>query len=92
MDRISMKYILKPLSCYETGELIKFRLRQAGMIDQGNLFSHEAIQRIFEYTSGYPRQISRICHNAMERIAVDAQEVVTGSLIENIIHQEQLWN
>lgn len=92
MDRISMKYILRPLDQYETKELIEFRLQQAGHVKQNHVFSNEAIRKIYEYTHGYPRQISRVCHNAMQRIAVSDNRTITGSLIDQIALQDELWN
>lgn len=92
MDRVSLKYILNPLDEYETGEMIGFRLKQAGYAQAKTLFSREAVSKIYEYTRGYPRQIARLCHNAMESLVMDGYESVTAELIERIINQEKVWN
>jgi general secretion pathway protein A len=91
IDRISLKYIINPLDEYETGKLIDFRLRQAGYGEERNLFSKEAVQNIYAYTQGYPRQIARICHTAMEYLIMQDYEFVSGELIERIIAQEKIW-
>jgi len=91
MDRISLKYMINPLDEYETGKLIEFRLRRAGYNEDRNLFTYEANHKIFEYTQGYPRQISRVCHMAMEYLIMGDYEFVTGELIDKIIDQEKLW-
>ena len=91
MDRISMRYILNPLDEYETGQLIEFRLKQAGYNEERSLFSFEAIRKIYEFTQGYPRQISLICHNAMEYLIANDREVVTAEIIESIIVKEKVW-
>ncbi|MCA9401066.1 MAG: ExeA family protein [Candidatus Omnitrophica bacterium] len=91
IDRISMKYIINPLDEYETGKLIEYRLRQAGYEENKGLFSFEAVQKIHEFTKGYPRQIALICHNAMERLIMEDHESVTGEVIERVIAQERLW-
>ena len=91
MDRVSMKYILNPLDEYETGQLIEFRLRQAGYNGQRNLFSYEAVKKIYQHTQGYPRQIARICHMAIEYMIAENHEIVTDDLIDKILVQEQLW-
>ncbi|MBU0469601.1 MAG: AAA family ATPase [Candidatus Omnitrophica bacterium] len=91
MDRISMRYILNPLDEYETGQLIEFRLKQAGYKEEKSIFSYEAIRKIYEYTQGYPRQISLICHNAMEHLIMNDGESVTAEVIESIISKEKVW-
>jgi len=91
LDRISLKYILNPLDEYETGKLIEFRLSQAGYKGQRSLFTYDAVKKIHEFTQGYPRQIARICHTAMEELVAGDYEFVTGELIGKIIQQEELW-
>lgn len=91
MDRINLKYMINPLDEMETGEMIHFRLEQAGYSGERNLFSQDAIRRIFAYTLGYPRQISRICQNAVEVLIAEGWEAVTGDLIDKIIEQDKMW-
>jgi general secretion pathway protein A len=92
LDRISLKYILNPLDEYETGQLIQFRLRQAGYKAEKSLFSHEAVRRVYEYTQGYPRQITRICHAAIEYIVARDGEAVTEDLLSRLIEQDKIWH
>ena len=91
MDRVSLKYMINPLDEYETGQLIEFRLRQAGYQGQRNLFSAEAVRKIHEYSQGYPRKIAMICHNAVEYLIMEDHEMVTGELMDKIIVQEKIW-
>jgi len=91
MDRVSFKYILNPLNEEETGKLIEFRLQRAGHMEARSLFSREAVKKIYEYSRGYPRQISRICHEAMKRLIMDDHEVVTEDMIHHIIEMEKIW-
>jgi general secretion pathway protein A len=91
MDRISLKYILNPLNRMETEAMINFRLKQAGFNQGRNIFSHEAIQKIYDYTQGYPRQISKICHNAVENVVAGDYEMVTGELVDKLIEKDKLW-
>lgn len=91
MDRINLKYILNPLDEYETGQLIEFRLREAGYTEEKKLFSFEAVRKIYEYTQGYPRQITRICHMALEQLISEGREHISGGMIEQIISQEEIW-
>lgn len=92
MDRINVKYMLNPLDEQETGKFIEFRLKQAGYRGERNLMTAEAIKKVHEYTQGYPRQIARICHNAMQHLIMGEHEVVTAELIEKITAQEKIWS
>jgi general secretion pathway protein A len=91
MDRVSLKYILNPLDEYETSQMIEFRLTEAGYRGDKGLFSREATKKIYEHTRGYPRQIARLCHMAMESLVMEDYESVNEDLIEKIIVKESLW-
>lgn len=91
MDRVSLKYILDPLNEEETGKLIEFRLQRAGYTEARNLFSRESVKKIYDYTHGYPRQISRVCHEAMKFLIMEGHEVVTEQLIHEIVEMEKVW-
>ena len=58
-QRIAIKYNLKPLNPLETEEYIQFRMKTAGL--SKNIFTHEAISKIYEYSKGIPRKINNIC-------------------------------
>lgn len=89
-DRIALNYVINPLSLTETKELIEFRLRQAGYKDDGGkwLFSQEAIKHIYEYSQGYPRKISRVCHDALEYIVMHQKPLVDVITIQEVISQD----
>ena len=91
-DRISLKYIINPLGENETREMIEFRLKQAGFNGGRTLFTREAIRKIHEFTLGYPRKISILCHNALERVVMENREMVTEDLIERLIRDEEEWS
>ncbi len=91
IDRVSLKYIINPLDENETREMIEFRLRQAGFTNERNLFSLEAIKKIYEFSQGYPRKISLICHSALEKLVMEGRETVTDDLITNIVAEEEKW-
>lgn len=87
-DRVSLKYVLNPLDEQETKALIDFRLCQAGFTDRRPLFSDEAIHEIYEATAGYPRRIALLCHDALERIVMESQTVVSAALIRSLASRE----
>ena len=91
MDRVSLKYILNPLDERETGAMIEFRLRQAGFNSHRDLFTQEAVRRIYEFSQGYPRKIALLCHNALERLVMDSCEVVSEELVDSLVYEESRW-
>lgn len=88
-DRISLKYVLNPLDEQETKELICYRLKQAGFVQREPLFADEAIRAIHDATQGYPRRIALLCHDALERLVMDHQPVVTADLVRSLVHRER---
>ena len=76
---------------FETSQMIEFRLREAGYMEERSLFSREAVRKIYDYTKGYPRKISLVCHQAMEHLVMEDYESVSAELIDKIIAQEEFW-
>lgn len=89
LDRVSLKYIINPLDVQETKEMIQFRLSQAGYNGGAGLFTNEAIKLIYDYTQGYPRKISALCHNALESLVMKQRQTVDGDLIQPLIEEEE---
>jgi len=92
MDRVALKYIINPLDERETSEMIRFRLTKAGFDGRNELFTYEAIKKIYDLTQGYPRKITLLCHNALERLVMDGRETVTGELIDLLAEEEKKWS
>jgi general secretion pathway protein A len=63
LQRIAVHYNIEPLSEPETQDYIKHRLSIAG--SEKEIFSPEAICKIFSFSKGYPRLISAICDRAL---------------------------
>lgn len=87
-DRVSLKCVLQPLNLDEARNMILFRLEEAGYQSLVPLFSDEAIEEIWRYTQGYPRQISMLCHQALRQLAVRNGRMIERSLIEEMVHHE----
>ncbi|MBI2871397.1 MAG: AAA family ATPase [Candidatus Omnitrophica bacterium] len=87
-DRISFKYTLNPLCREETGELIDFRLRQAGYQSSMQLFLDGAVDEIFHFTRGYPRKITMLCHRALKALVMRNRSVVDRVLIRDLVEEE----
>jgi len=87
-DRISFKYTLNPLDFDETRDMIEFRIRQAGYKAKMYLFLDDAIQEIYQYSRGYPRQITMFCHKALKSLVMNNKAVIDGELVREIIEDE----
>jgi general secretion pathway protein A len=87
-DRISFKYTLNPLDFDETKEMIEFRIRQAGYKANMRLFLDDAIREIYQYSRGYPRQITMLCHRALKDLVLKNKVVVEAVSIREIIEEE----
>jgi len=88
MDRISLKYMLGPFDKEDTRGMIEFRLRQAGYKGAEKLFAREAFDEIYDYTKGYPRRISMLCHKALKALVMKNKPVVSGEIVKEIIDSE----
>jgi general secretion pathway protein A len=87
-DRISFKYTLNPLDFEETKEMIEFRLKQAGYSANMRLFLDDAIKEVHQYTRGYPRRITMLCHRALKTLVLKNKFVIDAALIQEIINEE----
>lgn len=87
-DRISLKYILNPLDLSETREMIRFRLRQAGCRSKIPLFAESAYEPIHAHSEGYPRRITALCHNLLERIVMENRDLVDEEMVSKVISEE----
>ncbi|MBI5300012.1 MAG: AAA family ATPase [Deltaproteobacteria bacterium] len=88
-DRISLKYMLNPLGLEEMTELINFRLLQAGYNAKKPLFASEAMEEIHRHTQGYPRQVTLLCHNVLEKLVMENKEEVTRKIVQEMVLQEE---
>lgn len=87
-DRISFKYTLNPLGFDETKEMIEFRLHQAGYKANIKLFLDGAVREIHQYSRGYPRQVTMLCHKALKNLVLKNKFVVDAALVRQIIEEE----
>jgi general secretion pathway protein A len=88
-DRISLKYILNPLDADDTRHMIEYRLRQAGYDSGKGLFTAAAVELIYQYTQGYPRRISNLCHAALEELVMKEGDMVDKDIVAEVIAQDR---
>ncbi len=84
-DRISMKYVINPLGPDEVKEVVNFRLKHAGHDGATAMFTNEAIHAICERTQGYPRQLSKVCHNCLEYLVMHDLKTVDEIVVEKVM-------
>lgn len=87
-DRISLRYTLNPLDFDETKEMIEFRIRQAGYKANMHIFLDDALREIYQYSRGYPRQITLLCHKALKTLVLKNRFVVDGEITRELINEE----
>lgn len=91
MDRISFKYTLNPLDVKETRELISFRVKAAGYNSRMDLFLDEAVSEIYNYTRGYPRKITKLCHQILKELILQNKHAVDRILVRDVIAKEEQY-
>jgi general secretion pathway protein A len=88
-DRIALKYVLNPLGEKEVGELISFRIKQAGRGKAGDgqeeLFSDEAVSAIWNHTQGFPRKLALICHDSLVNLVMHDKKIVDADIVKEVI-------
>ena len=89
LDRISFKYTLNPLGAAETKEMIRFRIKIAGYDSKMDLFTDEAMSEIYNFSRGYPRRITMLCHRALKELVVQNKQVVDRVIIRDVIEKER---
>ena len=87
-DRISFKYTLNPLGFEETCEMIEFRIRQAGYKANMRIFLDEALREIYQYSRGYPRQTTMLCHKALKNLILKNKVVIDAEIVRELIDEE----
>ena len=87
-DRISFKTTLFPLDYEETKEMIYFRVRQAGYQSRMDLFLEDALKEIYQYTQGYPRQVTMLCHRALKEMLMRNKFVVDRQVVRDLIDED----
>jgi type II secretory pathway predicted ATPase ExeA/predicted transcriptional regulator len=80
--RVTTRVVLSMLTKDEVRELIEKRIEHASNGMGKNPFTNEAINKIYEISSGFPREVLRLCNDAVNKAIlefaeyVDAQHVV----------------
>ena len=87
-QRIAVSCHLGPLSPEDSSAYIKHRLKVAGAKNE-QLFSEEAMGRIFHYSGGIPRAINILCDAALVYGYADQLTSIDGEIIEHVVRDKQ---
>lgn len=79
MRRIAITYNLDPLDQEETGQYIRHRLKVAGA--DYDIFSEGAVEEIYDFSNGFPRQINIICDLAMFFASQYDQRTISRNIV-----------
>ena len=79
-QRITASFHLDPLNIDEVKKYIVHRLRIAGASSQ--IFTDEAIRKVYEYTDGYPRLINILCDHALMTGYASGVTAVLPSMVD----------
>lgn len=90
-QRVEVSYHLGPLDQEEVKEYIRYRLEKAEGTDL-DLFSDEAIEEIWKYSTGVPRIINAVCHMCLVYGMADELKKVDRSLVLNVLKDRSNWD
>ena len=82
-DRISYDFDLGPLSLQDTVGFINHRMKQVGGGDKP-WFSQEVIEKIYKSTGGYPRRITRTCHELLLGLLNTDNKIIDVGMFDKI--------
>lgn len=90
LQRISIRYHLKPLDLEGAREYITTRLKIAGSHNENKVFLKSAIKAIHYYSEGYPRVINILADNALLLGYSRCKKEVSANMIKECYEDLQL--
>ena len=90
LQRISIRYNIKPLSLRETEEYITRRLKVAGAQKADDVFPSDVRRAIHEYAGGYPRMINILSDNLLLLGYSKGQRTLTPGMVRECYGDMQL--
>jgi N-acetylmuramoyl-L-alanine amidase/type II secretory pathway predicted ATPase ExeA len=81
LQRLTVVKHLAPFSVEETSGYIRHRLKVAGHHGE-DIFSAPALELIIQISQGIPRNINRICYQALMEAHADGQRLVSAETVE----------
>jgi type II secretory pathway predicted ATPase ExeA len=88
-SRFSFGHGLRPFGLEDTRNYIRFHIERAE--GDPNLFSDEAIKKIFHSSQGRPRTINQLCIGALILGALNGRDTINGTLLNTFINNHPLY-
>jgi HD-GYP domain-containing protein (c-di-GMP phosphodiesterase class II)/type II secretory pathway predicted ATPase ExeA len=82
-QRIGAYYVLGALSLQETRDYIDYHLTKVEAANL-NIFTDDAVHRIYQSSGGLPRNINHICDAALLLGAIQGSEFVDARMVESV--------
>ena len=86
-SRVATRSTLEPLHFDDTRSMINFRVMVAGRQDE--LFTNDALMRIYDYSRGMPRDICVLGLNILPAALIKKAPIVDEQLVEQVIEELQ---
>ncbi|MBA2705381.1 MAG: AAA family ATPase [Blastocatellia bacterium] len=87
-QRLTYRFFLEGFTSAETAAYIKHRVETAG--GSADVFTDDAIHRIFDASEGVPREINNLCSLALLKAQTNGAEEVDGKLVKQLVSQRDL--
>jgi general secretion pathway protein A len=88
LQRVRLRYHIKPLSEHDTADYIVHRLKVAGA-GRDDIFAPETIGTIHKFTGGTPRLINTLCDTALVCAYADSVQGVSAEVIQAAVDELQ---
>jgi type II secretory pathway predicted ATPase ExeA len=88
MQRVRLRFHIKPLGEGELAEYLVHRLRIAGAADPG-IFAPDTIPLIHRFTGGVPRLVNTLCDTALMCAYADNLPRVTTAVVNDAVEEMQ---
>lgn len=88
VHRITLQFVMHPLSKDKTAAYIDYRISKAGA--SSKIFEPEAKEIIHDYTGGVPRQINNVATACLINAAARSQKKITESLVNETMAEFSL--
>lgn len=88
-SRFSFAYTLKPFGLDDTRSYIRFHLKRAKA--ETDIFSDEAVKRIFHISKGRPRTINQLCIGMLIKSAISGNENIDTAFVKAFIADHPLY-
>jgi HD-GYP domain-containing protein (c-di-GMP phosphodiesterase class II) len=82
-QRIGAFYVLGALSLEETGAYIEYHLKKVNSVNL-NIFTEDAVHKIYQSSGGLPRNINHICDAALLLGAIQGKDFVDARMVETV--------